>query len=115
MNIRARERRQCANASTLLAIAELNAGARVSIHVHDCESAQPRMRFAAAKKLGLSPTTLYEQVARLERACGSQRFNRNPGSPAPHPEPLGRQLRQQARNHLGLQPDPRQVTATRPT
>jgi hypothetical protein len=58
----------------------------------------------AAQALGIWQSTLYQQVARLERACGGPLINR-----APRPAgtgiltPLGQRLCQQAREHLSLQ------------
>ena len=57
---------------------------------------------AAAQALGLWQATLYAQVARLERACGGQLVNRRPRPPDVILTPLGQQLCQQAREHLGL-------------
>jgi hypothetical protein len=58
---------------------------------------------AAAQALGPWPAALYQQVARLERACGGQFVNRRP-RPAGTAilTALGQQLCQQAREHLGL-------------
>jgi len=58
----------------------------------------------AAQALGIWQSTLYQQVARLERACGGPLINR-----APRPAgtgiltPLGQRLCRQAREHLNLQ------------
>jgi TniQ/Bacterial regulatory helix-turn-helix protein, lysR family len=57
---------------------------------------------AAAKALGLWQAALYDQVARLERACGGQLVNRRPRPPDVILTPLGQQLCHQAREHLGL-------------
>jgi AraC-like DNA-binding protein len=57
----------------------------------------------AAQELGIWQATLYEQVSRLERACGGRLVNRRPQRPgAGILTPLGEQLWQQARDHLGL-------------
>ena len=57
----------------------------------------------AAQGLGLWQAALYDQVARLEHACGGPLVNRSP-RPASTTilTPLGQQLCQQAREHLGL-------------
>jgi hypothetical protein len=57
---------------------------------------------AAAQALGLWQAALYGQVARLERACSGPLVNRSP-RPAGTAilTPLGQQLCQQAREHLG--------------
>jgi hypothetical protein len=62
---------------------------------------------AAAQSLGLWQATLYGQFARLERACGGPLVNRRP-RPAGTAilTPLGQQLCQQARDYLGIQPEP---------
>ena len=57
----------------------------------------------AAQALGLWQSTLYDQVARLERACGGPLVNRSPRPPGTGIlTPLGEQLCQQARDYLGL-------------
>ena len=58
---------------------------------------------AAAEALGIWHSTLYQQVTRLERACGGPLLNRGP-RPAGTAilTPLGKQLCQQARQYLGL-------------
>jgi regulatory helix-turn-helix LysR family protein len=57
----------------------------------------------AAQQLGIWQATLYEQVARLERACGGQLVNRRPQRPGTGIlTPLGEQLCRQARDYLGL-------------
>jgi molybdenum-dependent DNA-binding transcriptional regulator ModE len=59
---------------------------------------------AAAQALGLWQATIYQQVTRLERACGGALINRTPRpAEAGILTPLGRQLCQQAREYLGLQ------------
>jgi molybdenum-dependent DNA-binding transcriptional regulator ModE len=62
---------------------------------------------AAAQALGLWQATLYEQVARLERACGGPLVNRRP-RPASTAilTPLGRLLCQQGRDYLDIRPGP---------
>ncbi|MDX6415545.1 MAG: Bacterial regulatory helix-turn-helix protein lysR family [Trebonia sp.] len=62
---------------------------------------------AAAQALGLWQAALYQQVGRLERACGGPLVNRRP-RPAGTAilTPLGQQLCRQARDYLGLQFDP---------
>ena len=57
---------------------------------------------AAAKALGLWQAALYDQVARLERACGGQLVNRRPRPPDVILTPLVQQLCHQAREHFGL-------------
>ena len=55
---------------------------------------------AAAQALGLWQAALYDQVARLERACGGQLVNRRPRPPGTAIlTPLGQQLCQQARDY----------------
>jgi TniQ/Bacterial regulatory helix-turn-helix protein, lysR family len=70
---------------------------------------------AAAQALGLWQSALYDQVARLERACGGPLANRG-RRPAGTVilTPLGQQLCQQARDYLACQPGP-SVTSDRPT
>jgi hypothetical protein len=57
----------------------------------------------ATQTLGLWPSSLYTQLARLEHACGGRLVHR---SPCPGSDgiltPLGEQLRRQARDYLGL-------------
>jgi len=54
----------------------------------------------AAQALGLWQAALYDQVARLERACGGQLVNRRPRPPGTAIlTPLGQQLCQQARDY----------------
>jgi Bacterial regulatory helix-turn-helix protein, lysR family/TniQ len=61
----------------------------------------------AARALGIWQSTLYQQVARLERACGGPLVHRGPRSAGTGIlTPLGQQLCQQAREYLGLQTDP---------
>jgi DNA-binding transcriptional LysR family regulator len=58
---------------------------------------------AAAQALGLWQAALYDQVTRLERACGGPLVNRGP-RPAGTGilTPLGQHLCQQAREYPGL-------------
>lgn len=57
----------------------------------------------AAQVLGLTPSILYTQVARLEHHCGGPLIQRSPRpAPADTLTPLGQQLRIQARDYLGL-------------
>lgn len=57
----------------------------------------------AAKALGLTPSVLYTQVARLEHHCGGPLIRRSPRpASAETLTPLGEQLRIQARDNLGL-------------
>jgi hypothetical protein len=56
---------------------------------------------AAAQALGLCQASLYEQVNRLERACGGPLVNRRRPTGTTILAPLGQQLCQQAREHLG--------------
>jgi hypothetical protein len=65
----------------------------------------------AAQALGIWPSILYQQVARLERACGEPLIHRSP-RPAGTGilTPLGQQLCQQAREHLGSQAGPGTTT-----
>jgi hypothetical protein len=56
---------------------------------------------AAAQALGLWQASLYEQVNRLERACGGPLVNRRRRAGTTILTPLGQQLCQQAREHLG--------------
>ena len=57
----------------------------------------------AAQALGLWPSILYTQLARLEHACGGLLIHRNPRPPdAGTLTPLGQQLSRQARGYLGL-------------
>jgi hypothetical protein len=57
----------------------------------------------ATQTLGLWPSSLYTQLARLEPACGGRLVHRSrcPGSDGIL-TPLGEQLRRQARDYLGL-------------
>jgi hypothetical protein len=56
---------------------------------------------AAAEALGIWHSTLYQQVTRLERACGGLLVNRSPRSPGTGVlTPLGERLCQQARDYL---------------
>jgi molybdenum-dependent DNA-binding transcriptional regulator ModE len=61
----------------------------------------------AAQALGIWHSILYQQVARLERACGGPLVHRSP-RPAGTGilTPLGQRLCQQAREYLGLQTTP---------
>lgn len=61
---------------------------------------------AAAQALGLWQAALYDQVARLERACGAPLVNRRRPAATAILTPLGQQLRQQARDYLGIRPGP---------
>lgn len=56
---------------------------------------------AAAQELGLWQAGLYAQVARLERACGGPLVHRQRPAGTAILTPLGQQLCQQAREHLG--------------
>jgi Bacterial regulatory helix-turn-helix protein, lysR family len=61
----------------------------------------------AARALGIWQSILYQQVARLERACGGPLVHRSPRSAGTGIlTPLGQQLCQQAREYLGPQTDP---------
>lgn len=67
----------------------------------------------AARALSIWPSILYQQVVRLERACGGPLVHRNPRPAATGIlTPLGQQLCQQACEYLGSQTAP--VTATPP-
>jgi TniQ/Bacterial regulatory helix-turn-helix protein, lysR family len=61
---------------------------------------------SAAQALGLWHSALYQQVVLLERACGGQLVNRRHPAGTKILTPLGRQLCQQARDYLGIQPEP---------
>jgi molybdenum-dependent DNA-binding transcriptional regulator ModE len=66
----------------------------------------------AAQALGLWPSILYTQLARLEHACGGPLIRRSPRPPGARAlTPLGQQLCQQARDYLGLQAQTAGVTA----
>lgn len=65
----------------------------------------------AAQALGLWPSTLYTQLARLEHACGGPLIHRNPRPGTATLMPLGEQLRRKAGDYLGLQPGPRHKAA----
>ena len=57
----------------------------------------------AAQALGLWPSILYTQLARLEHSCGGPLIHRNPRHrSAGTLTPLGEQLRCQARDYLAL-------------
>ena len=57
----------------------------------------------AAQALGIPDNTLYTQLARIERDCGGLVINRRPRPRLTgNLTPLGEQLCQQARDHLGL-------------
>jgi DNA-binding transcriptional LysR family regulator len=56
---------------------------------------------AAAQALGLWQASLYGQVNQLERACGGPLVNRRRPAGTTILTPLGQQLCQQAREHLG--------------
>ena len=59
----------------------------------------------AAQALGRWPSLLYEQVGKIERACGGPLVNRSPRKPGTGIlTPLGEQLCQQARDYLNRQP-----------
>jgi hypothetical protein len=60
-----------------------------------------RSILAAAQALGLWHSALHHQVALLERACGGPLVNRRRPAGTTILTPLGRQLCQQAREHLG--------------
>lgn len=60
---------------------------------------------SAAQALGLWHSALYQQVVLLERACGGQLVNRRHPAGTEILTPLGRQLCQQARDYLGIQPE----------
>jgi molybdate transport repressor ModE-like protein len=62
---------------------------------------------AAARALGLWQSGLYDQVARLERACGGPLVNRGRRTAGTVIlTPLGQQLCQQASDYLACQPGP---------
>lgn len=61
---------------------------------------------AAAQALGLWQAALYDQVARLERACGGPLVNRRRPAGTTILTPLGHQLCQQARDYLAIRPGP---------
>ena len=55
--------------------------------------------------LGVWHSALYQRVVLLERACGGQLVNRRHPAGTEILTPLGRQLCQQARDYLGIQPE----------
>jgi hypothetical protein len=60
--------------------------------------------FQAAQALGIWQSILYQQVARLEHACGGPLVRRSPRPPGTRIlTPLGQQLCKQAREYLSLQ------------
>jgi molybdenum-dependent DNA-binding transcriptional regulator ModE len=61
----------------------------------------------AAQALGIWPSSLYTQLASLERACGGPLIRRSPRPPGTAAlTPLGQLLCQQASEYLGLQRTP---------
>lgn len=63
--------------------------------------AAPPWGGVSAQALGIWRSTLYQQVTRLERACGGPLVNRGPRPPGTGIlAPLGQQLCQQARSYL---------------
>jgi hypothetical protein len=59
----------------------------------------------AAQELGVWPSLLYDQIGRMERACGGPLINRSPRPPGTAVQtPLGQQLCQQASDYLGIHP-----------
>jgi len=61
----------------------------------------------AARELGIWPSTLYEQLARMEHACGGPVIRRSPRPKGPGAlTPLGQLLCQQASDYLGLKAGP---------
>jgi molybdenum-dependent DNA-binding transcriptional regulator ModE len=68
--------------------------------------ARHRSILAAAQELGLWHATLYQQVDRLERACGGPLVNRRPGPASTATlTPLGLLLCRQADDYLSIRPD----------
>jgi hypothetical protein len=63
----------------------------------------------AATALGLWPSILYTQIARLEHRCGGPLIQRSPRPADTGPlTPLGEQLRRQARDYIGISTGPSQ-------